>query len=510
MSEVKKESVFAKVGDGFSNPLSRTGAGWEVDNQLSASTYTFNLLSRNRMLLEAMYRGSWVVGIGVDAIAEDMTRAGIKITSNEAAERMEDFQSGLSKLGVMAAFKETKKWARLYGGAIGVMMIDGQDMSTPLIINRIQKGQFSGIAVYDRWQVIPDLTNVIRTGPDMGLPAYYTIVTSENLINAGLNKDVQGLLGEIDYQKMQSAQGGIRVHHSRIVRQVGVQLPYFQAITESSWGMSVIERILDRLLSFDNATMSAANLINHANLRTVQVDGLREAIAAGGKATEGLYAFFDMMRMMQSNEGLTLLDKEDTFASTAYTFSGLSDMLLQFAQQLSGATGIPLVRFFGQSPAGMSATGESDFRMYYDNINSLQESDFRKPLEKVLKVAYQSLFGQEAPKDMQFKFVSLWQTTASEKATNARTTTETVVGAFDSGLVKKSVALKELRQQSNDTGLFTNITDLDIKEAEEDDEQDLLPELELEEPLLPVPKPETTITTDAKPKTFLQKLMGGK
>lgn len=472
----KKGNNFAKMNslimDGFSNRLSRTGVGREIDNQLSHSEYTFNLLTRNRVQLEAMYRGAWAVGVVVDAIAEDMTRAGIKITTSEEAKSIEDFNVALTELGIMKSFQKLKKWARLYGGALGVIMIDGQDMSSPLKIDRIQKGQFSGIQVYDRWQVIPDLSTVIRTGPDAGLPAYYTIVTSDVLIKNGYEADESGQIGNNEI-KNASINGGIRVHHSRCIRQVGIELPYFQAITEQYWGMSVIERLLDRLLSFDNATMSAGNLINHANLRTVSVDGLRDAISAGGVALDGLVAFFDMMRELQSSEGLTLIDKLDEFQSTSYTFAGLSDILLQFGQQLSGAGGIPLVRFFGQSPAGLNATGESDFRMYYDNINSLQEADFRNPLAKVLKIAFMSTFGRPAPRDLSFSFVSLWQTTSSQKAIDARTTTETVAGAFESGIIKRSVAMKELRQQSNETGLFTNITDEDISEAEEDDKMSL-------------------------------------
>lgn len=467
-----KSEKHSRAIDGFNNLLSRVGATPGInDNQLSHSSYDFNLLSRNRMQLEAMYRGSWVVGVTVDAIAEDMTRAGIKITSNEAAQEVEDFNSGFSKLGIMNALQDVIKWSRLYGGAIGVMMIDGQDLSTPLITDRIMKGQFSGLAVYDRWQVQPDLFQVIRSGPDMGLPAYYTIITSEQILAAGVKPDADGLIGEVDFSKI-AAGGGIRVHHSRVVRQTGVKLPYYQAITEMMWGMSEVERLYDRLVAFDNATMSAANLINHANLRTVSVDGLREVMGTGGQAMEGMLAFFDFMRIMQSNEGLTLLDKDDAFASTAYSFAGLSDMLLQFGQQLSGASGIPLVRFFGQSPAGMNATGESDFRMYYDSINSKQEASLRPAMEKLIKVCFQSLFGRPAPKDFQFTFVSLWQTTASEKATNARTTSETVTGVFESGLISKSTALKELRQQSNSTGLFTNVSDEDILEAEEDEAQE--------------------------------------
>jgi len=173
-----------------------------------------------------------------------------------------------------------------------------------------------------------------------------------------------------------------------------------------------------------------------------------------------------MMRAMQVNEGITLLDKLDEFQSTSYSFAGLSDMLLQFGQQLSGACDIPLVRLFGQSPAGLSATGESDLRMYYDSINAQQEARLRNPYEVLVKVCWRSLFGKEPPKDLEFKFTPLWQTSALDKATIAKTNTDTVTEAFESGLMSKPAAVKDLRGLSKETGLFSNITDEEVIEAE--------------------------------------------
>jgi len=61
-----------------------------------------------------------------------------------------------------------------------------------------------------------------------------------------------------------------------------------------------------------------------------------------------------------------------------YGFTGLADTLLQRGQQLSGALGIPLVRLSGQSPVGLSATGESDICKYNDSIRSQQETRLRR------------------------------------------------------------------------------------------------------------------------------------
>ncbi len=439
-----------KFVDGYDNFLSRVGVN--NDNAISGGLYTFNYKTRNRIQLEAAYRGSWIVGAVVDSVADDMTRAGINLSTNEGEEDIKDFTAAMSRLGIWASYRENTKWGRLYGGSIGVMEIEGQKYETPLRIETVGKGQFKGIAVYDRWQLNPDLTDLIQTGPNIGLPMFYYIVTTASTTTPAAP----------------SATGQIKVHHSRIVREIGLQLPFFQAITEMMWGESILERLWDRLIAFDNVTMSAASLVDRANLRTVKIKGLRDIVAAGGEAQEGLVAQFEMMRLMQVNEGLTLLDFEDEFASTSYTFAGLSDIMLQFGQQLAGATGIPLIRLFSQSPAGLSATGDADIRMYYDNINAQQEARYRPTLSVVIPVLWQSTFGRPAPKDLEFTFVPLWQMSAMDKATVAKTNTETVIGASEAGLISQKSAMQDLRAMSGDTGLFSNITDEDIDKADEE------------------------------------------
>lgn len=440
-----------KTFDGFDNFASRLGLN--NDNTLSAGTYEFNLITRNRIQLEAAYRGSWIVGAVVDAVAEDMTRAGVDVTTNEADEDIKDLQNAMSRLQVWNSIAALIKWGRLYGGAIGVIQIKGQKLSTPLNLDTVGEDQFQGIVVFDRWQLNPVLTDVIDSGPEMGLPVFYQIVNNPTQLEP----------------TARTATGQLTVHHSRCIRYTGIDLPYFQAITEMMWGESILERLWDRLISFDNATMSSASLIDRANLRTIGIEGYREVVAAGGAARDGLLAQFELMRALQVNEGLTVMDKNDTFASTAYSFAGLSDMMLQFGQQLSGASGIPLVRLFGQSPAGLNATGEGEMRMYYDNINAQQEAKLRNPFEVLLKVMWRSVFGKPAPKDLEFQFTPLWQMSAIDKATVSKTNTETVLGAYEGGLVDRETSMKELRQMSGDTGLFSNITDEEIAEAEGED-----------------------------------------
>lgn len=431
--------------DSFQNFIARVGSG--AGSVADGSNYTLNPITRNRVLLENSYRGSWLAGMVVDAVAEDMTREGVELTGNIKPEHIEELQEAERTLQIWSGLCDTIKWGRLYGGSAGVMMIDGQDTATPLRVDRIEKGQFKGILALDRWLLQPNIgpNELIKElGPNIGTPEYYTVVHD----SVGMKQQ--------------------RIHHSRVIRMEGIRLPYWQRITENYWGESVLERLWDRMVAFDSTTAGTAQLVYKAYLRTYKVEKLRELIASGGPVLDAFMQQIDMIRRLQTNEGLTVIDTEDEMEMSQYTFSGLSDVLLQFGQQLSGAAQIPLVRLFGQSPAGMNSTGESDLRTYYDNIKRKQETDLRPKIRTIYELLYRSTFGSELPKGVGVNFRSLWQMPDDRRAEVGNTTTAAVLGAFEKRLISQQLALKELRQQSRLTGLWTNISDKDINAADDE------------------------------------------
>ena len=441
----KNIRIPGKTVDGFVNFSAKLGQG--ADNQFSGGRYSFGpFLSRNRQELEAAYRSSWVVGQVVDAIAEDMTKKGAEISSEMTPEDMDALRRAMGRLRVWPSLCSTLKWARLFGGGIAVVLIEGQDPVTPLRIETIKKGQFKGFLVLDRWLVQPSLDDVITDfGIDLGAPRYYDVIGDA------------------------AALPNIRIHHSRVIRLEGIELNYYGRKAENGWGISEIERMHDRLIAFDSATQGAAQLVFKAHLRGIGVKGLRNILSMGGKMEEALIKMFEYVRMFQSNEGLTLLDSEDQFWVHQYSFSGLAEMIIQFGQQISGATGIPLVRLFGQSPAGLNSTGEADLRNYYDKINAQQETHLRPALaEKVYPVLSMSVLGKPLPDDFDFVFPSLWQMPDKEKVDVAKVVTDAVGEAYDRGIVGRRTALKELKQLSKTSGIWSNITDEMIEAADDE------------------------------------------
>jgi phage-related protein (TIGR01555 family) len=431
-----------RFADGVSNALLRIGPN--TQNTFQKTRYIPEFKSMERNQLEWAYQGSWICGLAVDIIAEDMTREGVDIKASDPAV-VDKINTQMDDLGVWNSLCDAIKWSRLYGGSIAVMLIDGDDMSKPL--GKIRPGSFKGLYVLDRWQLDQTLGSTVQTlGADFGKPEFYTIVSGSSDVS-------------IPSQ---------RIHYSRVIRFEGRRLPYNIRRAYNGWGASILETVFDRIAMFDLATEGAAQLLSKAYLRYYKVEGLRD-ILTNDLAAKGFLKQMDYIRMFQGIEGMTLGDSSDDFQTMTYTFTGIPEVMLQIGQQISGAIGVPLVRLFGQSPTGFNSTGESDLRTYYDNVKHDQDSDLRPGMKRLLNVMYESEMGTPPGDDFSFEFKSLWQMTNEQKAQAATGMAGAIIQALQADAITTSVAMKELRKLSDVIGLFSSISDEDIDEAEEMD-----------------------------------------
>ena len=231
---------------------------------------------------------------------------------------------------------------------------------------------------------------------------------------------------------------------------------YWQA--ELYWGESEVEALYKDVVAHDNVSANMAALTFQANINTMEVKGLEQLLSLSSPDVQR--RFWNTMQaqsVLRSNFGVQLVEQGNKINNTQYTFTGLQEVYESMCLNLCGASHYPMTKLFGRSPAGMNATGESDLKNYYDYVDTLRESRLRPVLEKLLPVLARSAGIQLEDADLSFP--PLWTPTAKETADIAKIKADSIVSAFQSGLLDVPAAQQELRRLSDETGMFGSITD---------------------------------------------------
>lgn len=429
-------SGLTAVHDAFSNPLFRLGYGSQ--SPLEATEYPAIRLTGNYALMNSLYRDNWVVQNVVGIIPDDMTKKWFMAAGALSPEQRAALDAVQRRTGLRESVNEGLRWGRLYGGAAGILWIRGQEalLERPLDLESILPGAFEGLYILDRWcGIAPEAGEVFLQGrPE---PEYYTV-------------------------RFPDGRTAARVHHSRVVRFTGRELPYLERMAEQGWGASEVESLYREVVQYDNTTANMAALTFRANIDTMEVQNLDQLFSlTSGEAQRCFWNVMQAQSVLRSNFGYQLVNRGDQVKNTQYTFTGLSDVHESMCLSLSGASRIPMTKLFGRAPAGMNATGESDLQNYYDYVDTLRESVLAPILRRLLPVLCMSALGT-VPEDIDLTFPPLWTPTAREVAEIARDKAETVAAVFQAGLLQADTAARELKKLSGETGLFDSITDQEI------------------------------------------------
>lgn len=449
MSRRNKNNNQVMTTDAFSNPVFRLGYGSQAP--LEATDYVLTRMTDNYAKLNAMYRSGGILQSVVDIIPEDMCREWFTLSGDIKPEDMDALEKAQRKIGLRRQINEGLRWGRLYGGAAGVLLIKGQDKwDKPLDVDAVMPDSFMGLFILDRWSgIFPGAELVTDFGdPDFGLPEFYDISTGEgtNIV--------------------------ARVHHSRVVRFTGRDLPYLEKLAEMYWGESEIEPIYEDIALYDTIMHNMGNLTFRANQDVMEVQNLDQLFSTGSvEQQQRFWAVMQAQSVMQSNFGTRLINKGDSFYNHQYTFSGFDHVTEAAQLNLSAKTHIPMTKLFGRSPAGMNATGESDMKNYYDIVDGQRELKLRPVLERILPVLCMSTWGK-VPEDIQITFPPLWTPNAKEIAEIAGAKASAIISAFQSGLLNQGPAMAELKKLEDETGMFGSIDDALIEQNKDKTFQD--------------------------------------
>ena len=432
----KPEAVAAILSalDGYSNAAAFLG---DQSPLIASGTFHRSRLTSQQELLTVTYRESWLAKRIIDMPSEDMTRAWYSLSTSLP----EDALHRLYRLEAVHSVKQeitnAIRWARLYGGSIALMVIRGDEdkLDQPLDMDMLLPDCFQGLLVLDRAQGIEPSLELVSDldDPDFGLPMYYTV--------------------NLEMEELTS----VRIHHSRVLRFIGRELPHMEMVSENYWGASELEHIWDELQKRSATSANIAQLIFQANITTLKMGDLGEHLAYGSNSLQSkVMETLQNENRLRTSYGIQLMSAEDSLETHAYTFSGLSDVYESFMMDMAGAAEIPATKLFGRSPQGMNSTGEADLRNYYDLIAQMQERNLRPALEKLLPVLAISCWGY-APEDMEIVFEPVMTTSPAERAELVQKLSSDVISAFQAGLLTREQALEELKSRGEELGVYAKI-----------------------------------------------------
>lgn len=436
------EAALASQGsaaDSYSNPAARIGQG--TNNLASQGRYPLTRISHDYMLMLALYRSAWIIRKAIDAMAEDMLKDLPKITSEATPKDLKKFNRVLAQTGTAAQMLSGLKWGRLFGGAVCLIAIKGhENLMEPLDLDMVEPGSYLGLIPFDRWSgVTPDaqLITDINYPKEFGLPRSYMITTET---------------------------GTMQVHHSRLLRFTGRDLPNWERQTELYWGLSEVELIYDELQKRDYTSWNIVSLITRAQILAVKDDGLAAGMT-GLTMTNKAYDQFvgRMMAMSESmnNQGLLVLPQTGELSAHQNSFGGLADIYNTFMLDIAGACETPVSRLYGRSITGLGQSGEGDLQVYYDTVEGKRNRELRPQIDKLYPIIAMSTWG-EVPEDFEYDFPPVRTMSNKDLAELAEKNTTSVVSAYQADLVGKRDAAAALKKASGDSGLWAHIPDADI------------------------------------------------
>ena len=391
-------------GDGWQNVF--TGLA-SAQDPTSKTTYRLDSLL-SQTVLDGIFYGDGIGRKIVEMLPEDATRRWLTVSGDLGPEVLDAMET----LNAQSAVADCAVFSRLYGGAaIFRLLNDGGEADQPLNYANLQN--VIGYRVYDRFQM-QWTTSDLDADPlssNFGKPRVY------NISPTGLSP--------------------FRVHHSRLCIMDGKRLPSRQRQLNQGWGASELQGLFSQLVRVGETQGYTANIIRDFIQSVLSVKGLSDMLASGqDELVKDRVKLLDLSRSILN---MMILDADgETYSKTASSVAGLADLLDRFSEMLSAVSGYPMTKLFGRSPAGMSATGESDMRNYYDSAESYQKLELSPIVEVLIRDIYNSqtfLSKGKEPEAWSIKWNSLWQPTETETATMRKTVADMDAIYLDRGVV---------------------------------------------------------------------------
>jgi phage-related protein (TIGR01555 family) len=386
---------------------------------------------------------------GVEIIAKEMTRRWIRLHSKSSDKSKNDYigklNDAMEKFRVQDVFREAAEHDGFFGkGQIYIDTGAGDDLAelkTPLAIRpeKISKGGLKRLRAIEPLWTYPGTYNA-----------------SDPLHRHFYNPETWYVQGK-------------EIHRSRLLPMVSREVPDLLKPAYLFGGVSLSQMAEPYVNNWLRARQSVSDLMNAFSVMVLVTD--MGGTLAGGWNTSLLNRVTEF-NLYRQNRGTFVVDKEtEDFKNISAPLGGLEALQAQAQEHMAAVFGIPLIKLFGISPAGLNASSEGELACFYDWISAQQEHVFKTPLQQIIDIIQLSEFGSIDP-TITFSFEPLWDMKETDRAIVRKSNADMAAVYIADGVI--SPEEERGRLATEEDGLFDG---LDMSVMPEPPEEDLEPKI---------------------------------
>ncbi|WP_109406422.1 phage portal protein [Proteus faecis] len=317
-----------------------------------ASWYASQMFIGNNMC--AVIAKHWLVDKACNMPARDAIRQGYDIDCDKDDDRAisKKLRKRDKKYRITHQLKELVHFGRVYGGRLALFVVETSNpkewYENPFNIDGVTKGMYKGIKQIDPQWVTADLTDANIQDPasmDFYEPTYYVI-------------------------------GGRKYHKTHFIKFVPFPVPNVLKPLYNYFGVSVPERIYERVYASERTANEAPQLAMTKRLLTIgmaDVEGMDELTIR-----QNILEFIEM----RDNYGVQAVGKEDVVQQFDTSLADLDATIMTQYQLVASASNVPATKLLGTTPKGFNSTGEYEEANYREELESIQSNDLEELLQR--------------------------------------------------------------------------------------------------------------------------------
>ena len=394
--------------------------------------------------LKALYDNSWLASHIVDIPPNDVFRKWREWQAE--AEEIKSISELEKALRLRTKLETTMQRARLYGGAAALigtnlsragrsavtseLVVSGRaPLSEPL---DTENEELTFLTPLNKRELNPDELLKDPTSEYYARPEFYEVADAPQLG---------------------------KIHASRLVIFLGRSPtdPWTEDSAYQGWGRSVLEDVYQAIVDADSVCANVVALTFEANVDVIRLPNFMSQLARKDYE-ERILNRLSLAMFAKGTVRALLLDKNEEYDRKTINFSGLPQLIERALLNVAAASKIPVTRFLGISPAGLSATGEHDMKNYYDSIASMQNTVVEPRIRLLDELLINTALGTVRD-DVTYDWAPLEEMNEEERSKIGKTYAETVGALRTTGIYLDEELRDLLTTVYAQSNIFPNITE---------------------------------------------------